>query len=436
MADQNPEDDGITVLLEDGKGPPVELTTFKEYSFSSNFLTPTDGWSFTIGDEALKKSILDGLFVGQKVSLRVGGYVQAGGYLDKVKIKTSKRGGTEVMVTGRDWLSPSVDAHVDPDTVRFTAQITLLDLIQSCFSPYGFGGLGQIADSDLLNRNLITGQLLGQPTTKGGKPLKSFQLHQLKPWPREGVFEFCSRLSQRFGLWIWPAADGTQLFVAQPDFTQKPIYDVFHKLDGTGANYEEGDLEASAENQPAVIIAFGMGGGGTQPRTGMKVAMVNEFLGVRVTVAGSDENQIVTIESRTDDDFNANYIRQILQQHPEATVLPTRTEFESLPVMDRAVPRVMFLHDDECKTPEQLKFYVRREMALKQQHAFVANFVFERHTLKGVPWCINAIANVDDDVTGLHNRMWVLERTFTKSRSGGTRTHVKMIPPFTLLFGD
>jgi len=436
------ESDSITVILEDGRGPPVELTTFREYSFSSNFLTPTDGFSFTIGDEAINKSIRDAIFVGQKVSLRINGYVQAGGYIDKVKVKSSRKGGTEIMVSGRDWLSPAVDAHVDPDNNQFSSQSTLLDLIIQCFTNYGFGGLNQIQADDIANRNVITGQQLGQKTSaKTGKPIKSVQLHQVRPWPREGVFEFCSRIAQRFGLWIWPSADGTELFVDQPDFTQKAIYNIFHKTgsngDSTGLNnYEECEFDADGENQPAVIIATGSSGGGSQPRAGMKVIIVNELLGLTVSVTSAGSASIVSVESRTDDDFNANFVRQVIQQHPEATVLPTRDVFNQLPVMDRAVPRVMYLHDDECKTPEQLQFYATREMSLKQQHGFVATFKFERHTLGGVPWCVNAIANVDDDATGLHNRMWVLERTFHKSRSGGTSTVVKLILPFTLLFDD
>jgi prophage tail gpP-like protein len=436
MADQNPEDDGIVLLLEDGKGPPVELSTFKEYTFTSNFLTPTDGFSFVVGDEALNKSIRDGIFVGQKVSLKIGGYVQAGGYIDKTPIKSSRKGGTEITISGRDWLSAAVDAHVDPE-FRFSAQATLDDIIVTCFGPYGFGGINQIQTDDAANRNIITGQRLGEQTSKKGKPLKSFQLHQLKPWPREGVFEFCSRLSQRFGLWIWPSADGLDLFVSEPDFTQKPIYDIIHKIgDASGANYESGELVPDASEQPAIIVATGIGGGGSQPATGMKVLIINELFGVEVKTTSTATADIVAISSRTDDDFNAEYVRQIIQAHPEATVLPTRNEFLQLPMMDRAIPRVMYLHDDECKTPQQLEFYARRELALKQQHAFTATFTFERHTLGGVPWCVNAIANVDDDTLGLHNRMWVLERTFHKARGGGTTTTVKCILPFTLLFDE
>jgi prophage tail gpP-like protein len=434
MTDPGPEDDGITLLLEDGRGPAVELTKFKEYAFSSNFLTPTDGFTFTMGDEAISKSILESIFIGQQVSLRIGGYVQAGGFIDRMPMKTSRRGGTEITITGRDWLSPAVDAHVDPDTVRFSPQQSLLDILVACFSPYGFGGINQIQADDSANFNVITGQSRGTKTSKTGKPLKAFQLHQLKPWPREGVFEFASRLSQRFGLWIWVSADGLTLFVSEPDFTQKPIYNIVHNQ--SECTYLEGEIDPNAENQPAIIVATGFGGGGAQGRAGMKVIMVNELLGLVVTVSGSGTTDIMTVGSTAPTDDNASYVQKIIQAHPDATVLPTRPALQGITRLNRAQPRAIYLHDDESKTPEQLEFYVRREMALKQQGAITLKYKFERHTLGDVPWNVNAIANVSDDALNVYGAMWVLERTFMKSRHGGTTTLVKLIVPNTLLFGE
>lgn len=411
-----PEDDTIVLQLRDERGTVTkEITNFREYSFNSHFLTPTDHFSFTIGDEQLKSSILDGIFIGQQVTLQISGYVQSGGFIDRMPLKTSRKGGTELHVEGRDWLSPAVDANMDPMKVRFKAGQSLLDVLRESFAPYGFGGIGQIVASDEANANIITGQTRGNPTSKKGKPLKSFQIHQLKPYPHEGVFAFASRLSQRFGLWIWPAANGETLIVDAPDFDQKAIYDIRNKGE-EDTNYETGEIDPNGENQPTVIFATGFGGGGEYPRAGMRVAMVNE-------ITGLDERGWMRAE-----------VSDLIGANPDATLLPVRQTLGKV-WMPNARVRAVYLHDDESKTQEQLEAFVRREMALRQQNAVVVRYSFEGHTLRGIPWYTNSVANIDDDALGVHDRMWCISRNFTKSRGGGTSTSTEWIMPGTLDFG-
>ena len=411
-----PEDDTIALQLRDSSGTVItEITNFREYTFNSHFLTPTDHFSFTIGDEGTTPSILNGITVGQKVTLSVSGYVQAGGYIDRIRVKTSRKSGTEVQVEGRDWLAPTVDANMDPQNVKFKPGQTLQDIMIACFRPYGYG-IGQILTSDEANANIITGQVVGVPTTKKGKPLASFQLHQLKPYPHEGVFAFASRLSQRFGLWIWASADGGQVIVDVPDFDQKSIYSIFHKYGTDTVNYEDGDIDTNGENQPTVIVATGWGGGGEFPRSGMKIIMVNELTGL---------------------DANGNLradVQGVLSANPDAKVLPLRSLTRSQ--MPNATFRPVYLHDDESKTIDQLEKFTRREMALRQVHGLTVRYTFEGHTLRGVPFYTNAMADIDDDVLRIHERMWCISRTMTKSRTGGTLTHTEWIVPRTLEFGS
>ena len=75
-------------------------------------------------------------------------------------------------------------------------------------------------------------------------------------------------------------------------------------------------------------------------------------------------------------------------------------------------------------------------MALRQRDGITAHYTFEGHTLQGAPWCVDTIVDVDDDALGLHTRMWVMSRTFEKSRMGGTTTTVELIMPYTLEFGE
>lgn len=440
MADQQfsrpakPEDDTLILQLRDERGAvTTEVTNFAEYTFQADFLTPTDGFNFVIGDEAVLHSLRSNVYVGQEVTLSVNGYVQAGGFIDHLKIHSARGGGSEMHVEGRDWLSPSVDAEMDPRT-SFQSSSTLLDVIRGAFGPYGFGDIGQILSSDEANGNIITGQKRGLKTTKKGKTPKGLLGHQLKPYPHEGVFAFASRMSQRFGLWIWASADGQNLIVDEPDFTQKSIYELRNALDDTGTNnLITSDFDSKAENQPTVIVATGVGGGGDQGRSGMKVIVVNELFGIDVQTP----SPTTTFVQPYRPDFTAGvaFVQKIIDANPGATVLPTRSDFRQLPFFDRARLRVIYLHDDESHTPDELASFARRELALKQQHGFVYRTALEGHTISGVPIYTNSIANVVDEVAGLQNRMWCRSRTFHLSRSGGTTSTADWLLPFTLDFG-
>ncbi len=318
-----------------------------------------------------------------------------------------------------------MDANADPKRFRFSAQSTLEDILVDVLADYGWTS-DHILISNEANRNAITGSLEGIKTTKAGKPLKSFLAHQLNPYPQEGVFAFLARLSHRFGLWIWLSSDGDDIIVSRPDFEQDAGWPIIHKLTDTSRNNViHSEVGVNASNQPSVIIATGFGGGGEYTRSGMKVAMVNELTGL-------DELGITRQE-----------VVDELARHPDALLLNQRPKLGGLLVnggvianMSRAQFRALYLHDDESKTTEQLSNFVRREMALRQRSGVNAHYTFEGHTINGAPWCVDTMVKVDDDVSNMHTTMYVLSRTFEKSRQAGTRTSVELIMPYTLEFGE
>lgn len=420
------EDDAIVLQLRDENNVvTAEVDRFESYSFNSHFLVPTDGFSFTLGDEQVNRSIFESVFVGQRVTLSINGLKQADGYIDVAKVTSSRDGGTKLHVEGRDRLSPLVDANADPRRFRFAPESTLEDVLVSVLSDYGWT-TDHILIDNAANKNAITGSLEGVKTTKKGKPLKSFVAHQLKPYPQEGVFAFLARLSQRFGLWIWVSSDGDDIIVSRPDFEQEAGWPIIHKIADTSRNNVlRSEVSINGGNQPSVIIATGFGGGGEYDRSGLKVAMVNELTGL--DALGITRSEVV----------------EELARHPDALLLNQRAKLGQLLVnggvisdMSRAKFRALYLHDDESKTVDQLSNFVRREMALKQRLGVSAHYTLEGHTINRAPWCVDTMVKVDDDVSNMHTTMYVLSRTFEKSRGGGTLTHVELIMPYTLEFGE
>lgn len=400
-------EDTIELLLPDAG---ITLSTWTEYSFNSHFLTPTDGWHFTVANSDLPQEVRAALVPGALVRLRINGCVQSTGYIDEISPGQDRHAGTVWHISGRDCLSPAVDANADPRD-RYAKGTTLLDFLLGVLGPYGFT---IFVEDDDANRGVITGQLRGTKTSKKGKPLKSVTLHQLKPYQSEGAFAFASRIAQRQGFWIWPDANGESLVVSKPDFTYDlqttpKLKRTVNQSNGFN-NVLSGGVRRSVTEQPSIIVAQGFGGGGSYARTRMTALVVNPAV-------------------------NAD-VQDILNTYPDAKVVSTDYFFAPLP---GKFARPMFLHDDESKTPAELENFVRRELALRIHKAFQGSYEVNGHTYKvpdgtAAPWCVNTVVYVDDDVSDVHEPMWVMSRTFTKSRTEGTRTALELVRLNSLVF--
>ena len=116
LVDPSPESDEVSLATADG----VQITRFTEYEFSSDFLTPADGFSFTYepGDTSkdVVQKVLADFAIGTEVTLRINGAVQGVGYIDDIDMHGSKDSGLQVVIEGRSKIAYAVDACVDPGT--------------------------------------------------------------------------------------------------------------------------------------------------------------------------------------------------------------------------------------------------------------------------------------------------------------------------------
>lgn len=412
-----PEDGSLELRVGAQGGSGVVLTHFLEYEYTEDFLSPSDSSSFTIDEDELSDKEKAALVPGAAVDLANAGNVQSSSLIDEITITGSRSGGTLIHVALRDWLSPAVDGHVDPKT-RFTQTMTLLDVINTVLAPYD---VTAISVDNTANRNAITGRTYGQP--KGKKSLKQYPLgNPAKPQPNEGAFSFCSRIAQRFGLWIWPTAVPGVVMVGAPDFNQTPRYSLIHKT-GSGSlnNVFESHVVKSRKEQPTIIFASGFGGGGEFPKSKIRGGIINPLIvsgedlvapivqrypGVRFTTLGDGKNGVI---------FK----------------YPPVNNFIPLPDPNA---RPVFLYDPESHTQDQLDAYLRRELSLRMRKALTATYTIEGQTLNGQTACVDSMVDVQDDRSDLHMTLWVLGRRFSKSAHAGTRTTLELILPGSLLF--
>src|SRR5579859_4660670 len=262
-----------------GFGPGIDYDHFLGYEYGEDFLTPSDTWSFSLDQDELSDTDVGALVPGARVEVSIDGNPQSVGFIRKVRSKGTKDSGSVLMVEGRDWLSPVVDGHIDP-SVHFNEGMNLGQLMQTVFSP--FNVTVQFVTDDTADLNAKTGRVYGTPTSKRGVPLKQFVLHQLKPYPQEGAFQFAARVAQRFGVWIWPLADGKTVMVGKPNFDAPARYAIHHKVDETRDqnNVIDWDVQASDEEQPSIIFGSAVGGGGEFAHGTLRAVIVNPLVQV------------------------------------------------------------------------------------------------------------------------------------------------------------
>lgn len=440
-------------------GDGTSLDRWTSYSFTSDFLTPTDSFHFTIGDPEYVKGVSGAVREGLRVSLRVNGNPICTGVIDEVAMGADRSGGTTFECNGRDILGDAVDGTVSP-YVKFTPQDTLAKVIETVLGPYG---IRTIAEDNNANRSLRVGNQFGTPKnkprqdapakkkrsfvkrkSKAGQTTSKFLSYESKPYPSEGAYEFCHRLAKRAGLHIWAKADGSGVVVGKPDYTQEPTFRLVRRVSGVrGPNRGEennilsGYVKRSRVNQPSVIIAGGKSGGGDFARATMRVLMVNELVSVAANGNLTEGVRDFLKEWAADETLpeTANY-EAYLKRSKKAYVI-TKEDFEGEGAIPKSltpypVARPLFLLDQESNNLEQLINFTKREMAARQMQALEVHYEVAGHTQDGKVWSTDTMVTVEDDVANLYETLWVKTVTFSKSRSGGTRTSLTLIRPNTL----
>lgn len=413
----SPESDSVSIAVTcpppGNPTGPISTTTFDHflsYEYASNFLTPADQWSFSIPAVSLTPGQGDALQPGAVVEIKISGLLQTTGYVDAVRVHGSRGSGTILTITGRDWMAPAVDGHVDPQ-MQFKPSQTLADMMTQA---YAFLSDVTFQTDNIANRNVMTGRDTGS-TSKKGKTLKSYVLHQLAPYPQESVFQFTSRVAQRFGLWIWPSQDGQSIVVGQPDFGTEPLYQILNSLDPSLSphnNVLEWDCESSRKDQPSCILATGFGGGGENAKVTLKGGIVNPISSADTL---NVQNNYPTVKFTT-------------------PPIPTDSSgIGVLPLID-PVPRPMYVVDRDSHNQSEVNSFLQRELSLRVRHALTANYTIEGHRIGGVPIAVDTIVDVQDDHSGLHQLMWIIGRHFRKDAHAGTSTQIQTIRVGSLQF--
>lgn len=408
----NPELSSISISL-----PFVGITFdhFLAYELNENYLSPCSAFWFDLDEDELTTYQKGALIPGTGARVTINDLPQVCGYIDTIDVRSSRGGGTVWHIECREWNSPILDAHADP-LMQFSSTQTLFQLLTTALSTFGpFGGQGDIGilTDASANRNVITGAQRATKTNKNGTLVKSALAHAVKPYEKEGLWTFMSRVSQRFGLWLRPTADGTSIICSQPDFTQDPSYGLVHVLGNpTSNNVLDGGIRTSRVNQPGLILASGYGGGGVFANSTLRACIINPAIAGDVLATINNYPGILIIPS------------PLLGPSPQSIYTG----------MIDPNARPLYLYDGDSHNMNELTAFLKRELSLRMRDSLHGGYTIEGQTLGGQPIAVDSIVQVDDDRSNYSGPLWVQDRTFSKRVGDGTKTKIGLIRLGTLSF--
>jgi prophage tail gpP-like protein len=426
----------------------VELTQFKAYSINSHYLTPTDAFHLVIGDEYITDEMLDTVLVnGRKCALFIDDAPQCSGYIAVVDTTGDRMTGNNIVINGFDAFSPVVRSEIDPRR-RYPEKLTLDHLLRDVLAPFGFTKF-DIDNGD--NRSVAANRALHQPK-RAAKPskrprkpapkaLKQYPLQKSRPHHGETAFQFLGRIMQREGLWLRPNVQGDGVIASTPDYDQAPCGELRRQRGGQRNNIIRGGIVRDSTDQPSHIIATGKVPGREIEHKRMMTVIDNPLTGIQSIVGGTPDR----LAGKTQPNTSLNAAREsgtfssaMIQSHQEEYKWTTKIPAQPIDIVNpyaSLVATPKYIRDDESHTIEQLERFAKRQMSLHLRHAFVANYTIEGHRLEtGVIPQVDTVIHVIDDISRFNGPLWVVGRTFTKSRQEGSRVELELLPLGVLTF--
>ncbi len=412
-------------------GPDRYEYNFVSYSLNSSYLTPTDGWNFTVTDPNDPAALRRTWRPLQPVKLYIDNQLQVQGRIDR--IEGTGPGGAQLQVHGRDYLADLVDGGADP-AVRFTKEQDLGAAILSVTKAFGIVTIGSGGFN--LTRNLLTGK-----KPYNGEPQKDFRASKLEDFKIEqnqGAFEVINKIAARYGLTIQPSAARDTICLSEPEYRQEPLYTFTRP-----GNIMDATAVRDYSSVPTITIATCRVAGSKKSYASVipsaetysrqyKVPIdVAEAETAKSAAATSSTTPLVLNFAVSDLSQNAEVKRIIEGVIEDVRFNPKK---EGVAGNGGKLYRPLYYNDEDSRKRAHVVRGVQRVVSEKLRDTLQYECSIRGHSDPdtGAVYAVDTIAHVSDGTEDLDENLWVMERTFENTGSGPV-THLKMIRPGSYL---
>lgn len=361
-----------------------QIDGWEDYDITSSMIQPSDSFSMR---RPFDPEAWNELRVDSKVRIQIDGVSVLDGFVDRRK-KRSKDHSIEI--GGRDRAGRLVQESAP--AVNYQG-LEISEAIRRLASPW----FGVVTLSDARNRKLRTGK--GRKVPTGNEPIvvRRRSPNGGKVQPGQSRWSVIEEIVSQAGLIAWSSADGKEIVVGRPNYSQAPQFVVRVARPGSGAQTtcKELDYEEDCGDRYSMIAVVGSGGG-TEADYGKNVTSR------RGVVFDDPSNRL----DGTGRDF----------LHPKRLLMPERN-FDSNNDADEIAQR------------EQARRDFRR-VTVTATMPFHGQFVST-----GAPtiFAPNTIASVIDEEMEprLDDDYLIYQCTYRGSRSDGSTTMLEMVPSGT-----
>lgn len=432
-----------------------ETSNVKSYSLDSAYMTSTDAFSFVLYEK--DANLIRGLEL-QPVELYVDGNLQAVG---RVEITTV--GGTDglaIQCRGRDYICDMVECNVDP-AVSVNDKMKLEQVIKLAAKAVG---VENVTYDAARWRNQRAGGQIQTPVPQWS--FKDAPLKDYKANPGEGIYEFLSRMCVRFGATIQPTLQRDTVLLGAPDYVQEAAYSITRSFSNPGST-KNNVLNATATRDytkfPTVVLVTGKASGGPA-QTRKAAATTSNFGQIRQRFSPSttwepwypfmrfpEENDIniYQVKFPSEEEQKRQKFLESLREAEEkiqtdtlATAVDSdieKTIWALLPpgvaAWTQRIPpksvrrpialyRLLYLRDTIAKDTKQLANTTARIAAERMKDSLQYEVTIRGHKdpETGRTYTPDTIVEVNDDICGVGERLWIEHVEFSYSPGSGPIT--------------
>ncbi len=404
----DPSEETLTVEFEDVGGNRKVTRVIESYGLTSDYTIASDGWRFTVYSDESPAALRREFKPWQPIRLSIGGNTQVIGRIDG--IRSAGANGTGLEVWGRDYLADIVDATVDPQ-FQVKQGMDIGAFLEELLKPFG---ITTIFGSFNLTRNILTGKqpafLANSADPNAG--IKAAKLSDFKASDEQGVAEYAMEVLARQGYMLLPAGTRDAVVVDRPLYGQDPKY----RLTRPG-NIVSASCARDFASVPTVTIARGRGGEPKDKSHDMRreyatfgdtgVSHIGRIPAVR-RVIYNDYNEVTIRDKR----FNPKGTDQEIFGYSPPVYKP------------------LFYRDKEARNRQELERGLKKVVSERLRKTLEYEVTVRGHIdpVSGACWAVDTIAQVDDEIEDIHERLWIQERTFVNDGSG-PMTQLKLIRP-------
>lgn len=362
-----------------------ETRNITEWSIDSDWLVSTDEFSFVYAEPDAPDRIF-GLEC-QPVTLTVGDAGQLAGRIDVTEIG---RRGAAVACSGRDYIADLVECNVDPSLV-IKDQMTLQAALKLAMSPVGINVV--LGDAKVM-RDVRSGR---SARAKAPPDFLSLKLQDLQPDSEQGIYEWANRIVARHGATIQPTLRRNEINVVAPNYDQEALYQIRRTRNPGGANrVKEAYATRDFARFPTFTIIRGQGAG--------------------KDVSGKDaDNTSASINSAG-----------LTPETIEVSAFGRRKPKPHGDDADGYLYRLLSLHDRTATNKTQVNAAAFRAIwdRLKDTLLYTATLRGHQDPDTGAIYTPDTIIDVQDDVAGVREKLWIKQRKLSYDPRGGAETQI------------